>query len=71
MGRGGGWEAGGGLYLPIKLFGVAMSPRATSHIGLDKPGGPKRHFTNIGVNIRHIPPSSALHGSHCLSCDFT
>ena len=31
MGRGGGWEAGGGLYLPIKLFGVAMSPRTTSH----------------------------------------
>ena len=31
MGRGGGWKAGGGLYLPIKLFGVAMSPRTTSH----------------------------------------
>ena len=27
----GGWEAGGGLYLPIGLFGVAMSPRSASH----------------------------------------
>ena len=29
MGGGGGWEAGGGLY--IGLFGVAMSPRSASH----------------------------------------
>ena len=28
---GGGWEAGGGLHHPIGLFGVAMSPRSTSH----------------------------------------
>ena len=28
---GGRWEAGGGLRLPIGLFGVAMSPRTTSH----------------------------------------
>ena len=27
----GGWEAGGGLHRPIGLFGVAMSPRSTSH----------------------------------------
>ena len=27
----GRWEAGGGLYLPIGLFGVAMSPRSASH----------------------------------------
>ena len=26
MGRGGGWDAGGGL-----LFGVAVSPRSASH----------------------------------------
>ena len=26
----GGWEAGGGLHLPIGLFGVAMSPRSAS-----------------------------------------
>ena len=26
-----GWKAGGGLYLPIGLFGVAVSPRSTSH----------------------------------------
>ena len=31
MGSGGGWEARGRLYLPIGLFGVAMSPRNTSH----------------------------------------
>ena len=30
-GGGGGWEAGGGLSLPIRLFGIAMSPRTTSH----------------------------------------
>ena len=27
----GGWEARGGLYLPIGLFRVAMSPRSASH----------------------------------------
>ena len=31
VGGGGGWKAGGGLCLPIGLFGVAMSPRTTSH----------------------------------------
>ena len=25
------WEAGGALYLPIGLFGVAMSPGSVSH----------------------------------------
>ena len=30
-GGGGGWEAEGRLYHPIALFGVAMSPRTTSH----------------------------------------
>ena len=25
-GMGGGWAAGGGLYLPIGLFGVSVSP---------------------------------------------
>ena len=27
----GGWESGGGLYLSIGLFGVAMSPRSASN----------------------------------------
>ena len=27
----GGWEAGSGLYLPIGLFAVAMSPKSASH----------------------------------------
>ena len=31
VGGGGRWEAGGGLYLPNGLFGVAMSPRSASH----------------------------------------
>ena len=31
VGGGDGWEAGSGLYLPIGLFGVAISPRNTSH----------------------------------------
>ena len=52
----GRWETRGGLCLPIGLFGVAMSPRNTNHISLDKPGGPKRRLTNTGVNIRPIPP---------------
>ena len=25
------WEAGGGLYLPIGLFGVVMSPKSAGH----------------------------------------
>ena len=55
-GGGGRQEARGGLYLPIGLFGVAVSPRTTIVIVLNKPGGPKRHLTNTGVNIRPIPP---------------
>ena len=31
VGGGGRWEAGGGLYLLIGLFGVAMSPRSVGH----------------------------------------
>ena len=31
MGGGGGWEAGGGLYLLIGLFGASVSPRSASH----------------------------------------
>ena len=27
----GGWEAEGGLHLPIGLFGIAMNPRSVSH----------------------------------------
>ena len=32
MGGRGGWEARGRPYLPIGLFGVAMSPRSASHM---------------------------------------
>ena len=31
VGGGSGWEARGGLHLPIGLFGVAVSPRITCH----------------------------------------
>ena len=31
VGGGGVWEAGGGLNLPIGLFGVGMCPRSASH----------------------------------------
>ena len=57
VGVGGGWEAGGGLHRPTGLFGVAMSPRSASH----RPRHDWRAFRD---------PSSALHGSHCLSHDF-
>ena len=51
-----GWEARGRLFLPIGLFGVAMSPTNAYHRPIDKPGGPKRCCTNTGVNIRSISP---------------
>ena len=51
------WEARGGLYLPIGLFGVAMSPKSVSHRPRqDCMEGLKRRLTNTGVNIRPIPP---------------
>ena len=31
LGDGGGWKVGGGLYLPLGIFGLAMSPRSASH----------------------------------------
>ena len=31
LGDGGGWEFGGGLYPPLGIFGLAMSPRSASH----------------------------------------
>ena len=32
MGGEGEWESGGGLNLPLGLFGLAMGPRSTSHM---------------------------------------
>ena len=71
VGGGGGWEAGGGLYLPIGLFGVAMSPRSASH----RPRQDWRDLRDFSptqgwISDPHLP-SSAIHGSHCLSRDFT
>ena len=68
MGGGGRWAAGGGLYIPIRLFGASMSPRSASHRPRQAYRGHKRSLTNTRVNIL---PSSALHGPHCLSDDFT
>ena len=28
---GGGWETGGGLNPPLRLFGLAMAPRSVNH----------------------------------------
>ena len=71
----GGWEGvGGGLYLPIGLFGASMCPRSASHRPRqDWRAYNARCLTNTGVNIRpiatsHLVPSM---GPHCLSCDFT
>ena len=65
------WEAGGGLNLTIGLFGVAMSPRSASH----RPRQDWRALRDVSptqVNIRPIPPIySAIHGSYCLSHDYT
>ena len=40
-------------------------------IGPDKPRGPKRHLTNAGVISHPYLPSSAPHGPHRLSHNFT
>ena len=71
VGGGGGWEAGGGLHRPTGLFGVAMSPRSASH----RPRHDWRALRDVSPTQGWISdpylPSSALHGSHCLSRDFT
>ena len=56
VGGGGGWAVGVGLYPPLGLFGLAISPRSASH-RLNILGGPKRCFTTTGVNFRpmHMP----------------
>ena len=68
---GGGWDAGGSLYLPIGLFAVAMSPRTTSH----RPRQAWRALRVSSLTQGWISDpylsSSALHGPHCLSHDFT
>ena len=67
----GGWEARGRLHLPIGLFGVAMNPRSASH----RPRHDWRALRDVSPTQGSISdpylPSSALHGSHCLSRDFT
>ena len=71
VGGGVGWEAGGGLHHPIGPFGVAMSPRSVSH----RPRQDWKELRDVSPTQGRIPnrhlPSSALHGSHYLSRDFT
>ena len=71
MGGWEGWEAGGGLHHPIVLFGVAMSSRSAIH----RPRHDWRALRDVSPTQESISdpylPSSALHGSHCLSRDLT
>ena len=55
------------------LFGLAMSPRLPEVSAIDPNmlRWCKRHLPITGVNFRSMPPCSTLHGSHCLSCEFT
>ena len=81
----GGWEEGGvggegkraargRLNPPLSLFvrEVVVSPRSANH----RPNtfrGPKRCLTTTGVNFKpmHMLLCNALHGSYCLSHEFT
>ena len=51
MGVGGGWESGGGLNLPLGLFGLAMGPRFASH-SPNMLEWRKRRLLITGVNFR-------------------
>ena len=62
--------AEGRLYLLLRMFRVAMSPRSAV-VAPDKPRGPKRFLTNTGTNFRPILSCSALCGHNCLRNDFT
>ena len=54
---GGRWVARDGLYLLLGLFKSSyIYGSRKCHLGLDKPGGPKRHLTNAVVNFKPIPP---------------
>ena len=59
LGGGGGWEAGGRLNPLVGLFGLAMSPRSEMS-----------HY-NWGEFQTHAFHGTHLHGSYCLSCEFT
>ena len=78
----GGWEGvewvegvggkpEGGLNPPTGLFGVAMCPRSASY----RPRQDWQALRDVSPMQGWISdsylPSSALHGSHCLSRDFT
>ena len=75
MGGGGGWRGWVGSRRRVTpsnwTVGVAMSPRSASH----RPRHDWRALRDVSptqgwISDPHLP-SSALHGSHCLSRDFT
>ena len=53
MDGGGGWAAGGGLNLLLRLFGLAMGQVPV--IGPNTLRGPKRCLTTTRVNFRPMP----------------
>ena len=60
MGRGIEWEAIGGLNPPLRLFGLAMSPRSASnrpkHVLMAKEMSPY-HWGDFQTHTFHVAPS--------------
>ena len=71
MGGGGGWEARGGLKLPLGPFGLAMGPRSASHRPKHARTAQETSPHHWGEFQTHALPRSTSHGSHCLSHEFT
>ena len=65
------WEAGGGLKSPLRLFGLAIGPRSSSH----RPKHAWMALIDVSLSLGWIShsclPCSTLHGSHCLSPEIT
>ena len=62
VGDGAGWVAGGGLYLPIRLFGASMIQRSASDRSRQA-YRPKTCLTNTGeyqTHTSHLVPSMGL-----------
>ena len=68
----GGWAARGRLKPPLGLFGLAMSPRSTSHRPMQTCSEGLRDVSlSMGSISDLCLPCSTLHGSHCLTHEFT
>ena len=69
---GGGWVAGCGLNPPLGLFGPATSPRsAMQPLTLTRSESLRDISLTLGSISDACLPCSALHGSPCLSHEFT